>query len=277
MNLRLNDLPLQRFEGVVLLFLLLNSTIVFAQFSVGVAPPRIDFYLDAGASVVETITVFSEEDFEQRIVPNVEEWLLSLDGEFVLIPKDQEQTNDQQKIEQYSASEWIDFIDDPFLLNNITDLTLSFGLRVPETTATGSYWGAITLTTEPKENTINGTQMLSVAKLVVSIYVHVGQPIASGELIDLYIEEEDGNKQVIALVENTGNSILRFASTLNIIDTTGETSSSIELEERVILRDGVAKIKHVLTDELSDDSLLLTLLMEEASETLKLFGEIPLR
>ncbi len=273
MTTRLIQLPLQKFEGVVLLFLLLNSTIAFAQFAVGVAPPRIDIYLNPGDSIVETLTVFSEENFEQRIVPDVEDWLLTPKGEFVL-------TSDEQEIHttgKYSASQWIDFTDDPFLLSNITDTTLSFAVRVPETTATGTYWGAITLTTEPKENTVNGAQMLSVAKLVVAIYVHVGQPIASGELIDLYLEEEDGSKQVIAVIENTGNSILRFAGTLNIIDTTGEITSSIPLDERVVLRDGIAEIRHTFTDELLDNSLLLTLLMEETSQALKLFGELPLK
>ena len=278
MNLRLNQLPFRILEGVVLLFLLLNSTNVMAQFAVGVAPPRIDIYLNAGDSIVETITVFSEEDFEQRIVPNIEDWLLTPEGEFVLTPLKQEQeTGLSNTLKSYSASQWINFIDDPFLLNNISDITLNFALSVPETTSTGSYWGAITLTTEAKENRVQGTQMLSVAKLVVSIYVHVGQPVASGELVDLYIEEAAGAKQLVAIVENTGNSILRFASTLNVIDTTGETSASIALDERVVLREGVAEIRHTFTDELSDNSLLLTLLMEETSQTLKLFGELPLK
>lgn len=274
MNLRIKPLPFQYFGGVVLLIFLININCAFAQFAIGVAPPRIDIFLDPGSSIVETITMFSEESFEQRIIPAIEDWSLTPTGEFVLLKK--EDSSKQSK--SYSAADWIVFTDDPFLLSNITDISLNFSLQVPENIPAGTYWTAITLTTEPKDTSINGKQMLSVGKLVVSIYVHVGTTLTSAELVDFYIEEHGGQKQVSALIENNGSSILRFTGQLNIIDTSGNSTTVIDLDERVVLRDSVAEINYLLKDtDISTDSLLLTLLLEDNTNQLKLFGEIPLK
>ncbi len=257
-----------KWQHIAALLIILSIGNSYAQFSVGVAPPRFSLNLSAGSNHTEEFVIFSREDFSQDIKPDVRDWTLNLLGEVVVL---------EPSSQLYSASEWIDFINTPFILGSQTDKTLEVNIAVPDNIPDGSYWSTLTLTTEPKQEDHQGMSIQQIGRLAVIIYVHVGQLLPSGELVDFYFEEgEDGEIEIVALIQNTGNSVLRFAGTISFLDTSGEPANTIELDERVVLREGLAEFRMPFPEDLPEDTLLMNVLFSDESSGINLYGEIEL-
>ena len=245
-------------------FLLFNSS--KAQFGIGVAPPRFEFFVEAGSNFSQSFAMFTQEEFNQTIKPSVEDWTLSPLGKVVIIPANQS---------PHSASDWVTLSVDPFELGALEQKTIDFSISVPSETVPGSYWTALTLTTEPIPlEDQQGVSVQAAGRLAVIVYVHVLPLSSSVETLDLYLDEE--TNEIVALVQNMGDSVLRLSGNLNLLDTSGEIADTVELKDTVLLRESLAEIRTPLPENLSENIILATLLLNNSSNTLELYGEVNL-
>ncbi|AEB10906.1 hypothetical protein [Marinithermus hydrothermalis] len=239
-----------------------------AQAGIGVAPPRFEFTATPGQTLPATVTVFAAESPTLRIVPSVTDWLLDPAGTLLVLPPNSH---------AYSAAPWIHLEASPFELTADAPRDIRFNLTVPEG-ARGTYWAALAFTTEPQPGVQQGVEVLIQTQILAIVYVTVaGTERPGAEIASTFVETDAaGRRYAVADVINTGNVYLRLQGRLTLKNTQGATVRTLELGERVLLRDGVVRYRVPLPEDLPEDTLLAAFeIAGVGPETL--YGEVMLR
>ena len=215
---------------------------VNAQQAVGISPPRFEWSTEAGSVKTGRVTIFTTEK-EVRIIPEIVDWSLSPTGSVVVLPRG---------AHPYSASDWINLATDPFTLQKGRDIVISFSVRIPRN-VDGSYWAALSFTTTPSL-VRQGELAYEVRVRTLSIvYITIAGTERPGAKITRFDREGD---HLVLDVENTGNTYLRLEGELKFLNPEGKTVGAEKLPERVLLRDGLARMKLKLPKDLPKDAVI---------------------
>ena len=218
---------------------------------VAVAPPRLELVASPGSTVTREVAVFARGAGEQRIVPGVHGWTLDPAGRLVL----QDGTN-----AAFDASNWVSTTYNPFTLRADEPVNVKFEVALPDTPALeGSYWTALSFTTEPKPGKYKGVSVLVNTRALAVVYVTIQgteQPSAELQGVTVVSDEKGGRRYLVADVANTGNVYLRLNGELRFVSTAGEVARRTPLPERVLLREGLVRYRLALPEDLPEDTIL---------------------
>jgi hypothetical protein len=263
--------------GGLVAFLFIFSAAAFAIQGVAVAPPRFEILASPGDSFTKEVAVFAQDTGHQTIVPSVVNWVLTPDGQVVVLPAGAE-GND------YGAADWISTSYDPFGLDPDKPVKVKFSINVPGGDLSGSYWAALAFTTEPKPGRYEGVSVLVNTRVLSIVYVTIQgteQPAAALQGVTLQTDEQ-GRKFVLADVANKGNVYLRLNGELRFVDAKGEVARRVQLPERVLLRDGLVRYKLAVPTDLPEDVVLAAIEIQPQGPAKSyggppLYGEVSLR
>ncbi len=221
--------------------LLVGSAVAFAQgkgnlpeppkgyFGLLIAPPRYELVLTPGERVKKEFAVVAKGyDHAIRAAVAVQDWTLSPEGKIIALNPGQN---------PYSAAPWVQTALDPLSLEPDKPIVLPFEVRVPKAGLSGSYWTAVTFTTEsPPHKNKRGIAVVNRLRIWGIVYVTIAGTEAPGaEIANFGFGSE--KKNLILDVQNTGNVYLRLHGTLTYKDQSGKTIKAEKLPERVLLRD----------------------------------------
>jgi len=99
----------------------------------------------------------------------------------------------------------------------------------------GTYWCAVFVQSQPRVEEQGGTRIVSIPRAAIKVYVTaMGSTIMDGQVIDVQVGETDP-LIVLALFENTGNSVLVVTGQMQVIDRSGETVRDILIDDFKVL------------------------------------------
>lgn len=241
------------------------------QQGIGVSPPRFELFLAPGEHERHTVTVFLKHTPEEVITPSVVDWSMDVYGNIRLLSKGQN---------PYSASNWIKVSLEPFRLSNQESYNIPFQLAIPRNAGlSGSYWTAIALTSETRSGTTDkGLHILFRTRVVVPVYVTIRGTERPDFVISSFIkrEKDKGGYELIADIENTGNTYLRLKPQLRLKNSSGETIRTLPLPMRVLLRGSV--IRYQIPDNvLPNDAVVAALEVSAKQLPSPRYAEVALR
>jgi len=194
-----------------------------------IAPPRYELVLAPGELERRKFAVLAKGYGKVVTVEvAVMDWTTNLEGGLVPLERGQN---------PHSAADWVEVALDPLSLNPDEPITVPFSVRVPKGPVQGSYWTAITFSTEPAPTKANkGVAVLNRLRIWGIVYVTIAGTEEPGARIANFVIGPE-KKNFILDVQNTGNVYLRIHGTLTYKDESGKMLKAEKLPERVLLRD----------------------------------------
>jgi len=256
-------------HGLVLVGGFLLFLLSFAQTGIGITPSRYELVLKLGESFTGQFTVFTHDKGNVQITVGLRDWQISPDGSlFSLRPGSI----------PFSASSWLQVVTDPFTLNIQKPVKTKFTLSLPpQDDLNGSYWAALTFTTDPSIQVSKGVTTKFRTRVLAIIYVTIqGTEKPASELQGVSVETDQGGKRfVIADVVNKGNVYLRLNGELRFVNAKGEVVQRAPLPERVLLRDGLVRYRLQVPEDLPEDVVLAAIEIQPQGPA-KSYGGPPL-
>ncbi len=211
--------------------LLLAGGLSLAFQGIGVAPPREELRLSPGAYKTVEVKVFTTEEAALQVSSRIIDWTMKPDGTVVEVPRGSQ---------PYSSRSWIQTSLDPFAIAKDRYRSIRVTVRVPDDPGlSGSYWAALQFVTTPPNPDPASTVVIRVAANYI-VYVTIAGSERPGARILRFDRENDG---FVLDVANTGNTYLRLRGELRFLDERGQVLRSLPIPERVVLREGIARMR----------------------------------
>ena len=233
-----------------------------------IAPPRYELVLAPGNQERKEFVVLAKGyDKAMTVEVAVMDWTTNLEGGLVPLERGQN---------PYSAADWIEVALDPLSLNPDEPITVPFSVRVPKGPVEGSYWAAITFSTEPvPAKTNKGVAVLNRLRIWGIVYVTIaGTEEPRADIANFSFGPE--KKNLILDVQNTGNVYLRLHGTLTYKDKSGKTIKAEKLPERVLLRDLLVRYRIPMT-AVPEDAVVASVEVTAKGLTSPLYAEVALK
>lgn len=220
------------------LILILSPFCSFATVSLEVSPIRVEHTIEKGSSETNAILVRNGGDEPARIKVRLLEFCLKEDGTPIFLPRGNS---------RFSLSPLIRINPVDFRLNPGQKRYVRYTLSIPDDLREGGYFSAISFETVPIVLPGKKVRKLFLKGRVVCIlYERVGNPIPSGEILDLRKE----GKEVFLTLKNIGSVHFRVKGKIIIEDEKGKVVERISLPDCPILPEAKRKIKVCLKETL---------------------------
>ena len=211
---------------------------------IGVAPPHHELTLAHSARQTVEVKVFTTEETTLQVFARFMDWTMQPDGTVVELSPGNN---------PYSALNWLQANLDPFAITKDRFRAIKITVSLPNNpTLAGSYWAAVHFVTTPPHQNPKNTVLIRVAANYI-IYVTIAGTERPGAKITRFDREGD---HLVLDVENTGNTYLRLEGSLKFLNPEGKTVGAQKLPERVLLRDGLARLKLKLPKDLPKDAVI---------------------
>lgn len=237
-------------------------------FGLLITPPHYEFVLAPDERVKREFAV-AAQGFTRtvRSSPAVTDWTLTPEGKILALSPGQN---------PYSATSWIKTSLDPLSLEPGKSIVLPFEVRVPKAGLSGSYWTAVTFTTEsPPHKNKRGIAVVNRLRIWGIVYVTIAGTEAPGaEIANFGFGPE--KKNLILDVQNTGNVYLRLHGTLTYKDQSGKTIKTEKLPERVLLRDLLVRYR-IPVKAVPEEAVVASVEVTAKGLTSPLYAEVALK
>jgi hypothetical protein len=248
-----------------ILFALL-SLVGFAHAAdIGLSPPRLEFTVEPGETVTETVTLLTDAVEDQQMQVEVDDFTLSPTGEVSTLPAGSLDTS--------SA---------PWLTPELTDFVLAGGegrefrvsVTVPnDASLEGTYHAMVFFTVVPPPTETSGIGVVTTTRIGLTIYVTVASTETNtSELVDFF---QDDAKTMTFAVANTGNTVMRLGGHIEFRDEAGDTKYTVEVPDVPVLRDSERDVTLDLPAKMEPGFYTALAFIEDSRSGL-LVGELPL-
>jgi P pilus assembly chaperone PapD len=195
---------------------LLTAAPAAAQFSVEVAPLRVEMQAAPGGTTTQAITLTNAGASAVRIRARLTDWDLSRDG----APQFESAKVDGP----FSATGWTRIAPPEQIIEAGKQAIVRFSLNVPAGTAAGGYRTGILFEFGPPgaDPAAKGGQVMFKSRIATLLYVNVGQPPMAGDLVDLAIRPAGAQTLLVASLKNTSRRSVRTKGTVVIRDASGK-------------------------------------------------------
>jgi hypothetical protein len=186
-----------------------------AQVSVEVSPLRVELKAAAGGQTTQAVTLTNTGSAPVRVRATLSDWYLAHDGS----PQFR-QADDPT----YSATAWVRFAPPEQVIEPNQDGLLRFTLAIPAGVTPASYRTSILFEFSPASGApiAHGRDVVVRSRIATLLYVTVGEPSATVDLVDLRIRQpKDQGTQIVAFLKNTGRRNVRTRGTLRLFDGSG--------------------------------------------------------
>jgi len=248
--------------------LLLAGGLSLAFQGIGVAPPRSELRLSPGEQKNVKVKVFTTEEGPLQVSARFMDWKLTPEGGVVELPPGEN---------PYSAASWLQADLDPFEISAGQYREIRIRVNVPnDPHLEGSYWAAVHfVTTPPNQNPQNKVIFRVAANYIVYV------TIAGTEKPNAQITRFERNGNTLFLdIENTGNTYLRLEGEIRFLNAAGEITHTLKLPERVVLREGLARMRlRIPKDAIKDAVVAVVEVWAKKPVPLpkRLYAEVPLQ
>jgi hypothetical protein len=226
------------FRGVAaILALAALSTPARAQLGLGMAPMRVELRLSPGEEYSGSLKISSGSSAPLRVRGEALDF--TIDG--TATPQFERNIPQEAGV---SCKDWLQLNPTESEIDRSGALAVRYTLRVPAQTAAGSYACAAGFTTLPSiGNDGSSIGMRMAVRVVASIYVQVGSPIADGQLKGISVErlshQDERNPeswQAVVVIENPSVMYFRPTGSLDVLDSNGTLVESIAFTPLPVLR-----------------------------------------
>jgi hypothetical protein len=216
MELRRRHLhPDSRFHAdgaLIAALLLFGAAPAAAQVSVEVSPLRLELTAGPGSTTTQAITLSNAGTEPVRVRAALTDWELSKDG----APQFEGAVVDGP----FSATKWVRIAPPEQVIEPGKQGTVRFSLAVPAGIEPGGYRTGVLFEFAPAtgDPVARAREVMFKSRIASLIYVNIGQPPMSGELVDLSTRTAGTQTQVVATLKNTSRRTVRTKGTLTLYD-----------------------------------------------------------
>jgi hypothetical protein len=248
------------------ILLILLSLVGFAQAAdIGLSPPRLEFTVEPGETVTETVTLLTDAVEDQQMQVAIEDFTLDPAGEISTLPAGS-----------------LDSSSSPWITPELTDFVLAGGdgkefrvsITVPnDASLEGTYHAMVFFTVVPPPSEASGIGVVTTTRIGLTIYVTVASTETNtSELVDFF---QDDDKTMTFAVANTGNTVMRLGGQIELRNEAGETKYVVEVPDVPVLRESERDVTLDLPTEMEPGFYVALALIEDSRSGL-LVGELPI-
>ncbi len=198
-----------------------------ADLALDVSPVRIEISTEPGAECTDAVTVQNTATEAVRLRCYVEDWTMTEDGTPVFRPAG---------ALPRSASPWIDWGPSDVLLEPGESKLVRITARVPHLLAEGGYHTSLLLESIPIRPAERGSRQMFVrGRVACMIYVRVGHPRRSAEIVSLSASARDERRYLRVEVANTGEDFVRLSGSAALLTADGRDGGGCDLPDVPIL------------------------------------------
>jgi hypothetical protein len=220
----------------------LSPGLATAQVSVEVSPLRVELQAQPGATSTQAILLTNVGNKAVRVRASLADWHLSRDGA--------PQFEEPAETRPYSAASWIRFAPPELLLEPGARGTVRFTVTVPQALDPAGYRTGILFdfSDVDAEPITRARQVLFKSRIATLIYIHVGQPVASVELLDLATRTTPDGTRVVAVLRNTSRRSVRTKGSLIVYDGGGLAVREVPVPDVPVLPESERELAIVAVD-----------------------------
>ena len=248
----------------LLALLALLATPAFAA-DIGISPPRLDLTAGPGETVNATVTVLTSAGGDQQVAAELADWTLDLRGSLTSLPPGSV---------AHAATAWLELDADEFTLGPRASREVRIAVAVPaDAELAGTYHTMVFFTVVPSPVDARGVGVVTTTRVGLTVYVTVaGTERAGSELVDLYQADD---RTIIAVVLNTGNTVMRLGGEIQLRDEAGAVRHTLEVPDVPVLRESERELTFELPDDLEPGFYVALALIQDSRGGV-LAGELPL-
>lgn len=214
------------------------------QVSVQVTPLRVELKTAPGGATTQAVTLVNEGHDPVRVHAALSDWSLARDGTPQFAPAD--------PASPASASAWLRVTPAEFTAQPGVETAVRFTIDVPAAALPGGYRSAIMFEFMPPgaEPALVSKGVAFRSRIATVIYVTIGTPVPSVDLVDLQPQLKDGQPAaVVATLKNTGTVHVRTRGHVTVYGPDDRVVRRLSLPDVPVLPGGVRDLVVPLSDE----------------------------
>jgi hypothetical protein len=182
-----------------------------------------------GSSTTQAVTLRNYGKQPVRVRATLTDWDLSRDGT--------PQFEGAEQGGRYSATAWVRIAPPEQVIEPNAEATVRFTLTAPPDVAPGGYRTSILFDFGPGEgDPLARSRAVSFrGRVATMLYVNIGRPAGSAELLDISIRAIETDTQIVALLKNSGRRSLRTKGTLVVVNGAGQPVRELPLPDVPVL------------------------------------------
>lgn len=209
--------------------LLLTASSALAQLGVGISPPRVEFQVQPGAQLTQTIIVDNPAQSDAVTVNAYfnDAYQMPDGSVFYATPGSSNR----------SLAPWTTATPLAFTLQPAAKTETRYTISVPADAQPGTYWTVLFFETEQLTAAGNdaGVGVTTVVRVAHLVYVTVGQPLLDGRITGMHYGNEDGADELRVTFQNSGNGLLRLNGRAEVRNTGGELLQTVLVQDQASL------------------------------------------
>jgi hypothetical protein len=215
--------------GTILLALCLCAGPAAAQVSVEVSPLRVEVEAGPGSTTTQGITLRNYGKQPVRVRATLTDWDLSRDGT--------PQFEGTEQNGRFSATSWVRLAPPELVIDAEAEATVRFSLTAPADAVPGGYRTSVLFDFGPADrDPLARTRAVAFkGRVATMLYVNIGKPAGSAELLDVAVRALGGDTHVVALLRNSGRRSLRTKGTLVVLNGAGQPVREVPLPDVPVL------------------------------------------
>lgn len=232
---------------------------------IGLSPPRLEFTVEPGETITETVTLLTDSVDDQQLQVEVQDFTLDPTGEVSTLPAGSLDT---------SSAPWITPELTDFVLAGGDGREFRVSVTVPnDASLEGTYHAMVFFTVVPPPSETEGIGVVTTTRIGLTIYVTVASTENNtSELVDFF---QDDDKTMTFAVANTGNTVMRLGGQIELRDEAGETKYVVEIPDVPVLRESERDVTLELPAEIKPGFYTALALIQDSRSGL-LVGELPI-
>jgi hypothetical protein len=215
--------------ATLLVSLVLCAPPASAQVSVEVSPLRVEVDAAAGSTTTQAITVRNYGKKPIRMRATLVDWDLSRDGT--------PQFEGARQNGPFSATAWVRLAPPEQVIDPEKEAIVRFSLTAPADVPPGGYRTSVLFDFSSAEaDALAPARAVAFkGRVATMLYVNIGQPAGSAELVDVAVRSLEGETQVVAVLRNGGRRSLRTKGTLVVLSGDGQPVREVPLPDVPVL------------------------------------------
>lgn len=196
---------MKKIWGLLILFLFLFPSAVWAPIDISMAPPKMEFHLKPKKKVREVIDIENNGFKSVRLKVYVTGFSIRENGDLVFAR------------DAHSAESWIKVAPGEMTIKPYDYGTVRYEIAVPEGASRSSCTASIMIEEMlPPEESQKQTQFILKGRMAHIVYVNVGKPDYQGQIGSFHVEEELGILKCSLNIQNDGDYYFRTKGSLTI-------------------------------------------------------------
>jgi hypothetical protein len=226
------------------------------QVALGLSPMRLELKAEPGAQQAGALTLSNDSKEDVRFRTEILDFTLDKEA----TPQFEKDIPTESK---FSCRQWLAFNPMEATVPPNGNLVVRYTVRVPQQVPARTYHCAAGFNSLPpiRKQQSAGIGVNAAVQMIAAFYFTVGNPAPQGELKQIAVQKINDPKtsglRAVFSVENSGNTNLRGAGSVEVLNASGEAVETLQFPTAVILPQRTQLLPLVLTHKLSDADYII--------------------